>query len=125
TNANTNEWGSDFCCLCIFLLKFFKSTQIFYSLCSGGLELLCASVKKHHVDVNLKTGEDQLTMRDLLSWVRSNVIKQRPEMFMKGETVRPGILVLINDCDWELSGQLDASLSEKDEVVFISTLHGG
>ncbi|XP_031493904.1 ubiquitin-related modifier 1 homolog 2-like [Nymphaea colorata] len=91
----------------------------------GGLELLCASVKKHHVDVNLETGEDQLTMRDLLSWVHSNVIKQRPEMFMKGETVRPGILVLINDCDWELSGQLDASLSEKDEVVFISTLHGG
>lgn len=38
---------------------------------------------------------------------------------------RPGILVLINDCDWELSGQLDASLSEKDEIVFISTLHGG
>ncbi|CAN6481133.1 unnamed protein product [Victoria cruziana] len=96
-----------------------------YSLMLGGLELLCASVKRHDVDVNLKTGEDQLTMRDLLPWVRSNVIKERPEMFMKEETVRPGILVLINDCDWELSGQLDASLSEKDEIVFISTLHGG
>ncbi|CAL9075278.1 unnamed protein product [Musa acuminata var. zebrina] len=66
-----------------------------------------------------------LTMRDLLVWVESNLIKERPEMFMKGDSVRPGVLVLINDCDWELCGSLDAELEEKDNVVFISTLHGG
>uniref|UniRef100_A0A453JX85 Ubiquitin-related modifier 1 n=1 Tax=Aegilops tauschii subsp. strangulata TaxID=200361 RepID=A0A453JX85_AEGTS len=38
---------------------------------------------------------------------------------------RPGVLVLINDCDWELCGGLDAELEDKDVVVFISTLHGG
>ena len=38
---------------------------------------------------------------------------------------RPGILVLVNDCDWELCGKLDAKLDEGDTVVFISTLHGG
>ena len=38
---------------------------------------------------------------------------------------RPGVLVLINDCDWELCGSLDAVVEEKDMVVFISTLHGG
>lgn len=38
---------------------------------------------------------------------------------------RPGVLVLVNDADWELSGQLDTVLEEKDNVVFISTLHGG
>jgi len=38
---------------------------------------------------------------------------------------RPGVLVLVNDCDWELSGQLSTTLEEKDVVVFISTLHGG
>lgn len=38
---------------------------------------------------------------------------------------RPGVLVIINDCDWELSGQLDTMLEEKDVIVFISTLHGG
>ncbi|RWR89336.1 ubiquitin-related modifier 1 2 [Cinnamomum micranthum f. kanehirae] len=91
----------------------------------GGLELLCQSVKIHHVDVNPKDGEKKLTMRDLLSWVHTNLIKERPEMFMKGDTVRPGVLVLINDCDWELCGQLDATLEEKDVIVFISTLHGG
>uniref|UniRef100_A0A1D1ZLZ2 Ubiquitin-related modifier 1 homolog n=2 Tax=Anthurium amnicola TaxID=1678845 RepID=A0A1D1ZLZ2_9ARAE len=91
----------------------------------GGLELLCMSIKIHHVDVDLKAGEDKVTMRDLLCWIRSNLIKERPEMFMKGDTVRPGVLVLVNDTDWELSGQLDTKLVEKDVVVFISTLHGG
>ena len=33
--------------------------------------------------------------------------------------------MLVNDCDWELSGQLDTTLEEKDTIVFISTLHGG
>lgn len=38
---------------------------------------------------------------------------------------RPGILVLINDADWELLGELDYQLQDQDSVLFISTLHGG
>lgn len=38
---------------------------------------------------------------------------------------RPGILVLINDTDWELEGEGDYALKDGDEIVFISTLHGG
>lgn len=38
---------------------------------------------------------------------------------------RPGILVLINDTDWELEGEGDYVLKDGDEIVFISTLHGG
>ncbi|KAH7864082.1 hypothetical protein Vadar_025505 [Vaccinium darrowii] len=92
----------------------------------GGLELLCESVKIHNVNVDpAEDGGDKLTMKSLLAWVRTNLIKERPEMFMKGDSVRPGVLVLVNDCDWELSGQLDTTLEEKDVVVFISTLHGG
>ncbi|CAI0471974.1 unnamed protein product [Linum tenue] len=97
----------------------------YWICCSGGLELLCDSVKMHNVNVDLENGLEQLTMKDLLAWARTNLIKERPEMFMKGDTVRPGVLVLVNDCDWELSGQLDTTLQEKDVVVFISTLHGG
>ncbi|KAH7577833.1 hypothetical protein JRO89_XS01G0305300 [Xanthoceras sorbifolium] len=91
----------------------------------GGLELLCESVKVHKVNVDTPNEAEKLTMKDLLSWVSTNLIKERPEMFMKGDSVRPGVLVLVNDCDWELSGQLDTTLEEKDVVVFISTLHGG
>ncbi|XP_047968925.1 ubiquitin-related modifier 1 homolog 1-like [Salvia hispanica] len=91
----------------------------------GGLELLCDSVKIHNVNVEPQGEEKKITVKHLLSWIRTNLIKERPEMFMKGDTVRPGVLVLINDCDWELSGQLETVLEEKDVVVFISTLHGG
>ncbi|CAD6223827.1 unnamed protein product [Miscanthus lutarioriparius] len=93
----------------------------------GGLELLLEnSTKVHKVEVTTpKDGQGKVTMKLLLSWVKDNLIKERPEMFVKGDSVRPGVLVLINDCDWELCGGLDAELEEKDVVVFISTLHGG
>lgn len=38
---------------------------------------------------------------------------------------RPGILILINENDWELEGGLDAPLLPNDTILFISTLHGG
>ncbi|CAI8592495.1 unnamed protein product [Vicia faba] len=77
----------------------------------GGLELLCDSKKFHHVNVEFepKNGQDKLTMRELLSWVQPNLIKERPEMFIKGDTMRPGVLVVVNDYDWELSEQLNTT----------------
>ena len=38
---------------------------------------------------------------------------------------RPGILVLINDSDWELEGEDKYELVDKDNILFVSTLHGG
>lgn len=38
---------------------------------------------------------------------------------------RPGILVLINDADWELEGEEKYELQSGDTIVFVSTLHGG
>ena len=38
---------------------------------------------------------------------------------------RAGILVLVNDCDWELLDGLNYALKDGDVVTFISTLHGG
>ena len=38
---------------------------------------------------------------------------------------RPGILVLINDTDWELEGEEKYELQPNDNVMFVSTLHGG
>lgn len=39
--------------------------------------------------------------------------------------LRPGILVLINDADWELEGEEAYVLQRRDTVLFVSTLHGG
>ncbi len=38
---------------------------------------------------------------------------------------RPGILVLVDDVDWELLDQDKYILNENDSIAFISTLHGG
>ena len=38
---------------------------------------------------------------------------------------RPGILVLINEADWELEGEDGYELKEGDKILFVSTLHGG
>ena len=46
-------------------------------------------------------------------------------MFVQGNSVRPGIIVLVNDTDWELMETTKHVLQEKDSVAFISTLHGG
>jgi len=39
--------------------------------------------------------------------------------------VRPGIIVLINDTDWELEGKEEYLIQNNDAIAFISTLHGG
>lgn len=91
---------------------------------SGGAELLFNKVKQHNLDLPV-TEDQKWTLRSLIAWIRDNLLKERPELFVLGETVRPGILVLVNNADWELLGELDYELQEGDSVVFISTLHGG
>ncbi|CAI7848035.1 unnamed protein product, partial [Closterium sp. NIES-53] len=51
-----------------------------------------------------------LSMAPLLAWMRENMLKERPEMFLKGPTVRPGVLVLIIDVDWELTGNVESMM---------------
>jgi len=80
-------------------------------------------VKEH--EVVLPKNENPWNIRRLLIWIKDNLLKERPELFIQGDSVRPGILVLINEADWELMGELDYELQENDSIVFISTLHGG
>ncbi|CAI5794435.1 ubiquitin-related modifier 1 [Podarcis lilfordi] len=89
----------------------------------GGAELLFDGIRKHQV--TLPSQKKPWDVRNLLVWIKENLLKERPELFVQGDSVRPGILVLINDADWELMGELDYLLQDQDNVVFISTLHGG
>lgn len=99
------------------------------------------------VDATSKAG-DKTKSADvtyLMYHLRDHLLKERVELFMEAGTVsvlmffshtpietdsywygrRPGILVLINDTDWELEGEGEYVLKDGDEIVFISTLHGG
>ncbi|KAF5838368.1 ubiquitin-related modifier 1 [Dunaliella salina] len=91
---------------------------------SGGMDLLFGNKKMHEVEL-AETNGKRWTVGRVIMWARENLLTERPELFMKGDSVRPGILVLVNDCDWELSGTLDCELQDGDTVTFISTLHGG
>ncbi|KZP30791.1 ubiquitin-related modifier 1 [Athelia psychrophila] len=108
---------------------------------SGGLELLFSNQRSHRIEIPAVVPSDNSTIIDatskagdktksadvtyLMYHLRDHLLKERVELFMEAGTVRPGILVLINDTDWELEGEGEYVLKDGDEIVFISTLHGG
>ncbi|XP_054249485.1 ubiquitin-related modifier 1 isoform X2 [Indicator indicator] len=51
----------------------------------GGAELLFDGVKKHQV--TLPCQPEPWDIRNLLRWIRQNLLKERPELFMQGESV--------------------------------------
>lgn len=51
---------------------------------SGGLELLFDGQKKIRID---DPDQQALTLRNLLSLLAKNYIKERPELFVQGETM--------------------------------------
>ncbi len=88
---------------------------------NGGAELLFGNQKSHKVKVPPKVDD----ISGLLRWIRENLLKERPELFLQDDSVRPGILVLVNDTDWDLLDRENYKLQENDVIAFISTLHGG
>lgn len=66
-----------------------------------------------------------MTVKDLIDYLKRNHLKEKEEMFVSGDSVRPGIIVLINDTDWELLDTINYKIENNDNVAFISTLHGG
>ena len=52
----------------------------------GGAQVLFDNIKKH--EVTLPESADPWTIRSLLVWIRENKLKERPELFIQGETVR-------------------------------------
>ena len=111
------------------------------------MELLFSNQKSHKIDLPAKVTEGDkekpVDVQYLIFWLRDNLLKEREELFIENGTVyvvsriqctsfietacyrRPGILVLVNDTDWELEGEGEYQLKDGDEIVFISTLHGG
>jgi len=88
----------------------------------GGLELLFSNKRTNAVILPSSPPPD---VDYLIKWLKTNLLKEREELFVENNTVRPGILVLINDTDWELEDEGKYVLKDGDEIVFISTLHGG
>lgn len=87
---------------------------------TGGLELLFQ--KRRSLELAVPPGTK---LQDLILQLRKECDKKKEQLFIQNETVRPGILVLINESDWELEGEGEYIVQDKDEILFVSTLHGG
>jgi ubiquitin related modifier 1 len=75
--------------------------------------------------IDLQIAKAGFNMKDLIELLRSEHLKDKEEMFVQSGSVRPGIIVLINDTDWELEDTTSYVLLPNDKIAFISTLHGG
>ncbi len=71
------------------------------------------------------TTEYAWTLEKLIEELKKRHLREKEEMFVQGASVRPGIIVLVNDTDWELLETTRYRLENGDSVAFISTLHGG
>ncbi|ERL86354.1 ubiquitin-related modifier 1 [Dendroctonus ponderosae] len=89
----------------------------------GGAELLFDNQKQYKI--TLENKKTPWLIGDLLFWIKDNLLKDRPELFLQNDSVRPGILVLVNDTDWELMDTVRYEIKPNDSILFISTLHGG
>jgi len=94
---------------------------------TGGLESLFSDQRTHSIQLPSHTPSGASSnVSFLVEYIVKHVMKDnREELFILNGSVRPGILVLINDADWELEGEGDYELKEGDHILFVSTLHGG
>ena len=94
----------------------------------GGMETLFGGVPQLNIEL-----DSQLSLGQLIKHIKDNYLKEREELFIQTEkstaddsdTVRAGIIVMINDTDWELLDTTEYSVQDGDVISFISTLHGG
>ncbi|KAI1632071.1 ubiquitin related modifier 1 [Biscogniauxia mediterranea] len=93
---------------------------------SGGLEMLFSSQRRHSLSLPATHQGTPITIAYLINHLCNHTMKDtRKELFILDNHLRPGILVLINDADWELEGEEAYELQSGDNILFVSTLHGG
>ncbi|KAK4114445.1 ubiquitin-like protein [Canariomyces notabilis] len=94
---------------------------------SGGLEMLFSNRRRHAVSLPAIDGAGKpANIAFLIDYLCKNLMKDpRTDLFVLDNHIRPGILVLINDADWELEGEEAYEIQPRDNILFVSTLHGG
>ncbi|RPB25300.1 ubiquitin-like modifier 1, partial [Terfezia boudieri ATCC MYA-4762] len=95
---------------------------------SGGLELMFNNKDSHEIRLPSKVPgtSESANIKYLLKYLCDELMTDtRKELFVLDDAIRAGVLVLINDADWELEGEDEYTLQPKDTILFVSTLHGG
>ncbi|KAL1891793.1 Ubiquitin-related modifier 1 [Ceratocystis pirilliformis] len=97
---------------------------------AGGLDILFDGKPQLKVAIAASSvnddGAPSIRMSELITHLGEEVMTDsRKDLFVLDGSIRPGIMVLINEVDWELEGEEECVLVSGDEVLFVSTLHGG
>ncbi|KAH6987552.1 hypothetical protein BKA56DRAFT_479371 [Ilyonectria sp. MPI-CAGE-AT-0026] len=94
---------------------------------SGGLEMLFSHQRSHTLTIPAADKDGRAsTIAYLIDYLCDHVMDDsRKDLFVLDNHLRPGILVLINDADWELEGEEAYEVQSGDSILFVSTLHGG
>ncbi|CRH00254.1 ubiquitin related modifier, putative [Plasmodium relictum] len=116
----------------------------------GGLESYLANKSKNHVSFEIES--EEFNFENLIAYVRNNIIVERKDVFSDYVTtnndtkmckvlvdnteysnfnlndkakIKPGIIVLVNEYDWEILDTYSYKIQNNDKICFLSTLHGG
>ncbi|ODQ65849.1 ubiquitin-related modifier 1 [Nadsonia fulvescens var. elongata DSM 6958] len=98
---------------------------------SGGLETVFQNIRKYSIDLEAPSDGSPLNIKYLLTYMVDVLMDADSKanggvgLFLLDGLIRPGVLILINDTDWELEGEEEYLLQEGDIILFASTLHGG
>lgn len=94
----------------------------------GGLDVVFQKQRQWKLEFKVDgKADDEINVGDLIEYLVENLIQNERdvEVFIENDSIRSGILTLINDTDWELEGEKEYVLEDGDIVSFTSTLHGG
>lgn len=78
-------------------------------------------------NAKVNTQKEEFSPEELLRAVQSDEELQFPlnSLLSEGAALAGGILCLVNGVDYEVLESLETPIHDKDNVIFISTLHGG
>ncbi|CRG96433.1 ubiquitin related modifier, putative [Plasmodium gallinaceum] len=116
----------------------------------GGLESYLENKSKNHVTFEIES--EELNFENLIAYVRNYIIVERKDVFsdyvVRSDSskmckvlvddieysnynlndkakIKPGIIVLVNEYDWEILDTYSYKIQNNDKICFLSTLHGG
>ncbi|GAW81147.1 ubiquitin-related modifier 1 [Plasmodium gonderi] len=115
----------------------------------GGLESYLENKEKNYVTLEIES--EKFSFENLAAYIRNHILVERKDVFAdyvvsdgadfckvlldkverdnynlnEKAKIKPGIIVLINEYDWEIMNTYEYKIKDDDKLCFLSTLHGG
>ncbi|KJP90272.1 hypothetical protein AK88_00120 [Plasmodium fragile] len=115
----------------------------------GGLESYLEDKSKNVVTLEIES--NKFSFENLIAYIRNHILVDRKDVFAdhvicdgtefcqvmvdnverknynlsEKAKIKPGIIVLINEYDWEIMQMYEYQIKDGDKLCFLSTLHGG